>query len=65
MIVRLSEFVFVKGRHWVEKIKSGHQLKKKNEGGYVCPKKFSVAPASFLGFTMLSNIVEMNTIRSF
>lgn len=29
VIVRLSEFVFVKGRNWVEEIKSSHQLKNK------------------------------------
>lgn len=31
----------------MEKIQSSHQLKNNVKGGYVCPKKFSAASASF------------------
>lgn len=37
----------------------------KGKEGVSILKSFSVAPAAFLGSTMLSNILEMGTTRSF
>lgn len=62
MIVKTKWICLRKVKNGWGKIKSSHQFKNRGDMPILVS---SIASASFLGSTMLSNILEMDTIRSF